>query len=143
MANPPPPQFLPEQQMPPPKSKKPDLAGNFQSLNSKVTETESRLRVLEERYGNIRKKTQLTDQNVLEFEKEFTQEMKVVMSDLTDLKRTLATSKEKLEAMTAELDKMASKYDLKVLERYLDLWQPLEFVQKPEMKQERLHPKKW
>ena len=139
---------MPEQDRPPflmdqqpqqaSKDKKPTPEGNFKALSSKVNDTEARLRVLEERYGNIRKKTQLTDQNMLEFEKEFGREIKVVMQDITEVKKKISLALEKLQQMGSELEKTATRYDVKTLEKYLDLWQPVEFVQKqtsPEQKE--------
>ncbi len=108
----------------------PMLAG----LKEQVSETASRLSVLEERAGNLQKKTQLTEQTLLEYEKETRTDLKALTAHLTELARKVEDVKEKIDAMSDELSTVVKKHEIQVLERYIDLWQPLDFVTRDEAK---------
>lgn len=106
----------------------------FGTISSSVTSLGSRLRVLEERYVNVRKKIQMTDQNVLDFEKDMKSEIKSLNQDLLEVKRSVSEINENLISMSSELKKSVKQSELKVLERYIDMWQPMNFVTKEELK---------
>ena len=93
-------------------------------LTERLNNMERRLRILEDRYGNLRKKTQLTDQNLISFEKELSKEVRAISEQVIELKRQTEDVNDKALKMYSELDKAARKHELKVVEKYLDLWQP-------------------
>lgn len=105
----------------------------YEAISNSVTGLGSRLRVLEERYTNVRKKTQLTDQNVLEFERDVKTEIKSLNQDLLEVKRSLSEINENLISISSELKKCVKQSELKVLEKYIDMWQPLNFITKDEL----------
>lgn len=98
-----------------------------------VSDIESRLRVLEERYANLRHRTQITDQNMLETEKNLSTEMRQTKDQLTQLSDTLSEITSKMGLFASELSTVAQRVDLKVIEKYLDLWQPMQFVTRDEL----------
>jgi len=91
-----------------------------------------RLRVIEERFVNLRRKTQLTEQNMLSSNKRFSTEIKTLNAEINDIKSSLNDITYKLSMVLGELKKMASKNDLKVLDKYLDYWEPLNFLRRDE-----------
>ena len=105
-----------------------------QGLQESVNETASRLAVLEERAGNLRKKSQVTEQSLLEYERETRVDVKALGQRLTELARKVEEVHEKIGAMAGELGTTVKRHELKVLERYMDLWQPLSFVTREEAK---------
>ncbi|MBU1269173.1 MAG: hypothetical protein KJ583_01655, partial [Nanoarchaeota archaeon] len=104
----------------------------FESLTKRVTSLGSRLRVLEERYTNLRKKNDMSDENFLNFEREIRVEMKDLNKDFLDIKRSVGEINDNLLMMSSELDKSVKQSDFKVVERYVDLWQPMNFVTRDE-----------
>jgi len=122
--------FLTQSQQKPVEEKK--EASPFENLSRNVTSLGSRLRVLEERYVNVRKKTQMTDQNLLDFEKDIREELRALNQELLDIKRTVSDINENLIEMSAELKKSVKQSELKVVEKYVDMWQPMNFVTKEE-----------
>lgn len=104
----------------------------FEILSSNLTSMGSILRVLEERYSNIRKKTQITDQNLLEFEKSMKNDLRSLNQDLLDIKRSVSEINENLTLMSSELAKAVKQSEFRVLEKYVDMWQPMNFVTKDE-----------
>ncbi len=106
----------------------------LQRLNESVNETASRLAVLEERLVNLRKKAQLTEQALLGYEKETRADLKALDGTLTEMSRKVSEVKETIDTMAGELSSVVRKPEFQVLERYLDLWQPLSFVTREEAK---------
>lgn len=118
-----------------PASIKKSNATPFESLSANVTGLGSRLRVIEERYSNIRKKTQMTDENLLDFERDIRSEIQSLNQDVLDIKSSLNELKEKILSISSELKGTVHEHDLKVLERYVEMWEPLNFITKEEAKE--------
>ncbi|MFH1505680.1 MAG: hypothetical protein ABIE94_01685 [archaeon] len=110
-----------------------DGEANYAKLSQGLNNVSSRLKVLEERYTNLRKKTQLTDQNLLDYEHNMREEMHAVSLDILEMKRMFSELREKLDIMASEIKDAAKASDLKVLQRYLDMWQPMDFVTRDEL----------
>ena len=108
-------------------------SARFTQISENLNNTVVRLKILEERYTNLRKKTQMTDQNLLDFEQNIRDEIHTVNLDVLEMKRMFSELKEKLEIMASEIKDAAKSSDVKVLQRYLDMWQPMEFVTREEM----------
>jgi len=109
-------------------------ANPTQELITAVSDVDNRLKVLETRYFGLRKKGQSTEQNMVDMEKTLDKEIAGLNTDILDIKTTVHDLKEKLELFTAEFAHVANKYELKTLATYLQLWQPMNFVTKQELK---------
>lgn len=94
----------------------------------------SRVAVLEERLTNLRHKSQLTEQTLLEHQKSARTDLKAMSQRVTELARKVEDIREKIDGMAGELSSVVKKHDLTVLERYMDLWQPMDFVTRDEAK---------
>ncbi|MAG39253.1 hypothetical protein CMO90_04165 [Candidatus Woesearchaeota archaeon] len=106
----------------------------FETVSKNVTSVGSRLRVVEERYSNIRKKIQMTDESLLDFEKDIRTELKALNQEFLELKRIVSEINDNLSLMSSELKKSVKQTDLKVVEKYVDMWQPMNFVTREELK---------
>lgn len=116
---------------PPPKGQ----SAEIEQVASIVTDLDRRLRILEERYSNIRKKLQLTDQNILESERSFVKELRTVNEDTLKLRKQVNDYSEKISIFTDEINHAAKRTDVKLIEKYLDLWNPRNFVTRRELKE--------
>ena len=87
-----------------------------------------RLRMLEEAHANTRKKLELTESNMLSDQKR----SKAIIGDLNheidDLKKTVRTLKEDLAKIIIELQGTAKAEQVAMLAKYVELWQPVQFV---------------
>ena len=92
-----------------------------------------RLRVLEERFVNLRNKSQLADEKVLTAESKLRDELKAMTGELVQLRSRVADAEDKLAAVASELRHAASVHDLQVLEKYVAYWNPMDFVTKREL----------
>jgi hypothetical protein len=110
--------------------------GENTELLGKVSDVAKRLRILDDRYLTIRKKTQLTDQNMLEINKRFNSEIKAINIDIDELKISLRDMTEKLDQLISETGNLAKKNELVTLSKYVDMWRPMNFVTKEQLDRE-------
>lgn len=91
-----------------------------------------RMRVLEERLYNLRRKTQLTDQNLLSHNKKIVKEFKDLNAEMKDMRMDMEDLRTVIQQIINEMKKFAAKNELETLRRYIDLWEPLEFMRREE-----------
>jgi len=89
---------------------------------------ERRLRILEENITNIRRAVQVTEQNMLGRHKSFGTEVRTLTSDIGDLKKNISEIREKMFEIIKELEESAKRDEVKVLEKYINFWNPVNFV---------------
>lgn len=112
-----------------------EKGNELNQLATILSDLDRRIRLLEERYSNIRKKIQLTDQNIIESERSFVKEIKSVNDDALKIKKQVNDLTEKISILNDELNQSAKIKDIKILEKYLDLWDPKIFVTRKELKE--------
>jgi len=93
-----------------------------------------RIRLLEERYSGIRKKSQFTEQNMLKDTKDIFEEINLLNSSLSDIKGEVSEINEKIQKLSEEMHESVKKTEFNVLAKYLDFWQPLNFLTREEAK---------
>lgn len=91
-----------------------------------------RFRVLEERYVNMRKRAQLTDQNMLTTNKKTIGEIKHSEDEIAEMRRKVDDINDKFLLMEKEIELCVRKNELDVLRRYVDFWHPMNFVTQQE-----------
>lgn len=122
-------QFLPFEIPDQPRQMKQDSSlTSMNEMAMQVSATSRRLRVLEERYTNLHKKNQLTDQSLLSVTKEFSKEIKALGSDLLDIKRELEDLRDKMKLAVRELQDCAKMEDVQLLKKYVDIFDFVKFT---------------
>jgi hypothetical protein len=101
-------------------------------LNDIATLTR-RLRVLEEQYTNTRRRISVMDENMLSYGKKQTEGASTVNSELTELRKMIEDLDDKLVLVIKELKRSARKEDVEVLNKYINMWQPVNFVTREEV----------
>ncbi len=100
---------------------------------AQVRDLMGRVRTLEDSLANIRKKIQITDSNLISRSKQLDTEIKVSYTDIKEIRRDLIELKDRVALMFKELKLRATTDDVKVLQRYIDMWEPVKFVTKNEI----------
>ena len=108
-----------------PKILQPSLPDN---VSKQIDEVMRRIRLLEERYSGLRKKTQFTEQNMLKDAKELFEENKALHEAISDITNQVSDLGEKLVKLTDEVKATVSKAQFNVVAKYVDYWQPMDFV---------------
>ncbi len=103
------------------------------ALSARELDAIRELRVLEERAVNLRKKAQLSDENLLTAEAKLREEVKLVTGELSDVRKRLADIEEGLRVVEDEMRHAARVSEVRALEKYLSYWEPLQFVTQTEL----------
>lgn len=99
---------------------------DFRALNN-------RLRLLENKANNLDQKTELIENNLLDYQKETKKSLDVINSDILEIKRELEKVRDKMDEVIKELKLRASQEELNTIKKYLDLWNPVNFVSRNEV----------
>ena len=97
-------------------------------LTDKINNLASRLRISEERYGELRKKLTLIEQNMLVHSKKASTDIKAIDSEMTEIKHSITEVEDRILTIIKELRLTAKKEDVGVMKRYVELWDPTKFV---------------
>ena len=84
--------------------------------------------MLEDRNANLTRREQLTDQNLIEGTKKIHAEMRSHTDELQELRQKLHEIEEKIGLIIREFQNVPRKEDMKVLEKYVTLWNPMDFI---------------
>jgi len=93
----------------------------------------SRIRMIEERHANIQRKLHLMEENMLSSNKEFKTEIKIMQQDLLDVKRTVKNFEETLNKISTGLEDLATRQEVKLIERYVNLLDPTNFISRKQL----------
>ena len=104
-----------------------------QELINVLGKVSSNLKILEDRYSNLRRKTQLTDQVLIETQRGFAKDKRLINEDLLEIKKKIQDLTDDLDEMKKELKEAVSLDDFMVLKKYIDYWEPLRFVTRKEV----------
>ncbi|PIN78162.1 hypothetical protein COS79_03685 [Candidatus Woesearchaeota archaeon CG06_land_8_20_14_3_00_33_13] len=103
------------------------------SMSNIVNSLNRRLRVLEERHSQIQRKTEVIEDNMINNHKEVSEGIKKINSDIKEMKRDFEDIKENMRRLIKEVGSRAKKEDVDVIQKYLDLWNPTNFVTNREL----------
>lgn len=113
---------------PPPPMEKKRSKNEPMPISGELEGTISRLRVLEERYTNMQTELRVTEENMINRNKKVATETKALTSDITELRKEINEIKDNVLLIIKELQGCAKKEDFRVLQRYVELWEPMNFV---------------
>ncbi len=92
-----------------------------------------RLKAIEERYINLRRNVQVTDQNMIEHNRRLNAEIKTVLGEINEVKREIFDIKVRINRIITALQDSAKKDEFQVLQKYIALWDPTRFVTQQEV----------
>ena len=96
-------------------------------------DTDEKLRILESKYSLMRDRMLMINKNMIDQYKKINSEMKLINDDIKEIKMNLNNMKETNMHIIKELQGFARKENLKVLEKYINFWNPLNFTTEEEV----------
>lgn len=111
----------------------PVLDSTIQRVFSDLTNITRRTRLVEERYMDLRKKVNLIEENSIAEDKEMRTQNKVMLDLLSEQRKVISEMKDKMNIMIKELQSCAKLNDLKILEKYISMWEPINYVTNDEL----------
>jgi len=103
------------------------------STSFEVNDIDARLRIIEGKYNITRERLLSMNQNTIDHYKDLTSDIKLINDDLKDIKDELVNLKKTMKIFMKELNLFARKDNVKVLEKYIKMWNPLNFVTEEEV----------
>ena len=103
------------------------------AISNIVNSLNRRLRVLEERHSQIQRKTEVIEDNMINKHKEVSEDIKKISLDIKELKRDFEDIKDNMKLLIKELQLKARKEDVDVIQQYINLWNPTNFVTNREL----------
>ncbi len=88
----------------------------------------TRLRVLNERYTNLQTELKVIEENMIKKNKKLIIDIKTLTSDLNEMKKEINEIKDTVLRIIKEFQGFAKKEDVRVLEKYIEMWEPVNFV---------------
>lgn len=103
------------------------------------------LKGTESKVNSLRREIDLLKSDLARKYEKINKELKTINDDVIELKREQEKTAEKMDLIVKELRLTAGKEDLMVIKKYLDLWNPLNFVTQRDVErliEEKLEEKK-
>jgi len=98
------------------------------TIAEELNSINARLRMLEDRYTTLQRKSQVTEQNLIVSNRREDVELKALHSELMEIKKEFAEIKDRVKMFVNELRTTAKKEEVDVLKKYIALWEPVNFV---------------
>src|SRR3990167_5498930 len=98
--------------------------------DAKVNDLMRLLRTMEERFTNMNRKLEVIESNFIGQQKKMNKDFILAESDLIEMKKELSGFSYKLVLMAKELSLCAKKSDVEVIKKYLEFWQPMDFIRR-------------
>ena len=107
-------------------SQKEMIANVLSQMNRKI-------RLIEERIDNLKGHLELIENNMLEMNKSISAELDAFNKTARELRREMQENIERFDQITESINQLASKDSVKVIEKYIDLLNPLTLVTRDEV----------
>ena len=112
----------------------PELEALEKKVSGTVLDIAARVKLLEQKTDNLRGHLELLDNSLIEKHKSVISELRDAEDGMRSLRADIDALKDMTDRIAKRMEALASKEEVKVLERYVELWQPLQFVTRAEVK---------
>ncbi|MFH1065834.1 MAG: hypothetical protein V1734_05000 [Nanoarchaeota archaeon] len=99
-----------------------------------VVELVNRIRILESKYTLMSERLLIVNQNMIEHHKQLTKDIKGEEAEIRNVKNDLEKVKNILKHLSEEAANFSRKDEVKLLEKYIKLWNPINFVTETDVK---------
>ncbi|MDP4012685.1 MAG: hypothetical protein Q8R00_03725 [Candidatus Nanoarchaeia archaeon] len=105
-----------------------------QDVSSVLSDVVSRLRILESRYELFGERLLVVNRNMIQEYKKMSIDLQDLKEDIKKLKVENFKVKETIRQMFNELQYFAKKDEIKALEKYIKIWDPMKFCTEEDVK---------
>ncbi|HIG96016.1 TPA: hypothetical protein HA249_03970 [Candidatus Woesearchaeota archaeon] len=102
--------------------------GSVQDVAGQINNISRRLRLLEERYENLRDFLRSNEQHDIKYRKQYDKEFSTFSSEMNEYRRDFVDLRDKVRLIVKELKECAKSDELKLVQNYIELWEPVTFV---------------
>ncbi len=105
----------------------------YQDISQVLSDIVNRIRSLEGKYNVLGERLLVVNQNMISQFKKNSVEFKTINSDIKEIQKEIFKNKETIVDVAKELQFFATREQIKVLEKYINLWDPMKFVSQKEL----------
>ncbi|MBD3263207.1 hypothetical protein GF374_02405 [Candidatus Woesearchaeota archaeon] len=117
------------------REKKPDVGAAIKrQISGQIAQVAARIKIVEERLETLRTHIELVDQTLIDKHKSTVSEINDLQDSVRKFKADIDELKDFSERLAKRMENLASKEEVKVIERYVDAWQPLKYIKANELK---------
>lgn len=102
-------------------------------LSNQISDLARRQRMTEERTNNLRRTMQVIEQNMISNDKQHTEGIRLINIELNEIHKEIEDMKEKMRLIIKELKMTAKIEDVKIMNKYFEMWNPVKFITQDEI----------
>jgi len=102
--------------------------------NAVLSNFSTKIKDLEERQTLLKEKSLLLGQSFLKQEEDMTKDMSEVKDEVKELRLDIERLKEGVQHLSQESENFSRREELRRVEKYMKIWEPLKFVKVDEVK---------
>ena len=99
-----------------------------------LTDINTKLQDLDEKNSMLKERMLLLSQSFLKQEENLSKDISTLKEDIADIKDGIERMKEAINHIIHESENFARKDEMRTLDRYMKLWEPLKFMKEDEVK---------
>lgn len=103
-----------------------EISALLSEFNTKIVDIESK-------YELLRERMLISNESFLKTRDNINKEIRIIKDDIREIKAEIEKIKEMAQHIISETEGFARKEELRILERYIKLWEPLKFVKAEEV----------
>ena len=93
-----------------------------------INDLNSRIRLLESKYNLFGERLLVINKNMIEEYKKILEKQRLLQAEMKEIKNAVEMLKEIIKKTEKNFSGFAKREDLKVLEKYVELWNPVKFI---------------
>ena len=101
---------------------------SYQEISQVLTDIVNRIRSLESKYNILGERLLVVNQNMISQFKKNTIEFKTINAEGKEIQKEIFKIKEAMSDVAKGMHFFATKEEFKVLEKYINLWDPMKFI---------------
>jgi len=109
------------------------MAEDNMDATSVLTEFSTRIRDLEDRHNMLKEKALLLGQSFLKQEEELRKDLAMMRDEMKEMRLDMDRAKEAITHIIQESENFARREELRSLDKYIKIWEPLKFVKAQEV----------
>ena len=104
------------------------VEATYQDISQVLSDIVNRIRALESKYNVLGERLLIVNENMISQFKKNKTESKAVSQEVKEIKAELFQIRESFMDLTKQMEFFATKENIKVLEKYINLWDPFKFI---------------
>ena len=107
---------------------------DFNEISNLLSDFNTKIVDIEGRYELLKERMLVSNESFIKTRDNLNKDIRIIKDDIREIKNEIDKIKEMVQHVIGETAGFARKEELRILERYMKLWEPLKFVKAEEVK---------